>query len=366
MARPIFVVGSMGSGTTLMRLMLDSHPNIMIAQETGFMRSVNAIQSIPFWHAKDGWIKRIGITRDELDRAIESFYDEVFGLAASKQGASRWGDKTPFHVEFIQAAARVFPDAVFVGTIRHPGAVSASMSRFGWDWQKGIRHWCTANEAILDASPKVGDRLRLWRYEDLVSDSEQVMREVLEFVQEPWDPIVLEHHRHQSGRAEGGTVANEPVDTSRVDKWRVGATDKDLRVLDRMAGPLASFFGYDAQQGAPVRPITGADGNTLGLGSGAWSAYATEIAAIPRRAEKSRFENSHYTQRDLADQLGFAYVKGRKGAKLRLPYRQMLPEDRGGVLPAQGKDGGQPEDPGTLASRIQRQLRVLRHTVTKD
>ena len=91
MARPIFVVGSMGSGTTLMRLMLDSHPNIMIAKETGFMRSVSAITSIPYWNARDKWVRRIGITPQELDRSIESFYDEVFGLAAAKQGAARWG-----------------------------------------------------------------------------------------------------------------------------------------------------------------------------------------------------------------------------------------------------------------------------------
>ena len=70
------------------------------------------------------------------------------------------------------------------------------------------------------------DRLRLWRYEDLVSSTESVMREVLDFVGEPWDPIVLEHHRHQSGRAEGGTVAHEPVDTTRIDKWADVASER--------------------------------------------------------------------------------------------------------------------------------------------
>lgn len=366
MARPIFVVGSMGSGTTLMRLMLDSHPNIMIAQETGFMRSVTAIQSIPFWHAKDGWIKRIGLTRTELDRAVESFYDEVFGLAASKQGATRWGDKTPFHVDFIEEAARVFPDAMFVGTVRHPGAVAASMSRFGWDWRKGISHWLTANEALLEASPTVGDRLRLWRYEDLVSQSEAVMREVLEFVEEPWDPIVLEHHRHQSGRAEGGTVANDPVDTNRVDKWRAAASEQDLKALDRLAGPLGGFFGYDAREGAPVRPMTGATGTTLGLGTGAWSQHAEDIAAIPRRAEKRRFENGRYTQRDLALQLGFAYRKGTKGGQLRLPYRKMLPVSMGGILPDEGYQTEESAEVPSLPERLRNKLGGLLGPLAKE
>ena len=354
MARPIFVVGSMGSGTTLMRLMLDSHPNIMIAKETGFMRSVSAITSIPYWNARDKWVRRIGITPQELDRSIESFYDEVFGLAAAKQGAARWGDKTPFHVEFIEAAARVFPEALFVGTIRHPGAVANSVGRFGWSWRKGVRHWCSANESLLDAGASVADRLRLWRYEDLVSSTESVMREVLDFVEEPWDPIVLEHHRHKSGRAEGGTVAHEPVDTARIDKWADLSSERSMGVLEGMAGPLAAFFGYDTRLSLPARPMTGALASGLAASAESWSDHADEIAAIPRQSEGRTFENSMYTQRDLALELGAAYEKGARGERLRQPYRDMLPATQGGTLG--GDVSPSPAGSSPLSVRVRRRV----------
>ena len=354
MARPIFVVGSMGSGTTLVRLMLDSHPNIMIAKETGFMRSVSAIKSIPYWNAKDKWVKRIGVTGQELDRAIEAFYDEVFSLAASKQGASRWGDKTPFHVEFIEAAARIFPEAVFVGTVRHPGAVANSVGRFGWSWKKGVKHWCTANERLLDGGIAVGDRLRLWRYEDLVRSPEAVMREVLAFVDEPWDPIVLEHHLYQSGRAEGGTVAHDPVDTARISKWADTVSDRDLDRLVSVAAPLADLFGYDVRQGVPARPMVGALPSGLGAGAGSWSDHSDRIGAIPRQSEGRTFENSMYTQRDLAVELGAAYELGAKGGRIRMPYRDMLPVSRGGTLPAE--PSGLPAGPAPLSVRARRRL----------
>ncbi len=45
---PIFIIGAMGTGSTLLRLMLDSHDDIAIPQETGFMRAYNAHQYIPF------------------------------------------------------------------------------------------------------------------------------------------------------------------------------------------------------------------------------------------------------------------------------------------------------------------------------
>lgn len=357
MARPIFVVGSMGSGTTLMRLMLDSHPNIMIAKETGFMRSVSAIRSIPYWNAKDKWVKRIGVTPKELDRSLEAFYDEVFSLAASKQGATRWGDKTPFHVEFIEAAARVFPEALFVGTVRHPGAVANSVGRFGWSWKKGVRHWCTANEWLLEGGIAVGDRLQLWRYEDLVNSTESVMKEVLDFVDEPWDPIVLEHHRHQTGRAEGGTVAHDPVDASRISKWADAVSERDMDRLVAMAGPLAAFYGYDARQSLPARPMAGALASGLGASAGSWSDHADEIAAIPRHVEGRTFENSMYTQKDLAVELGEAYQLGSRGGRVRPPYRDMLPVTQGGTLPVEPVDPSDlPVGPAPLALRVRRRL----------
>ena len=60
------VIGSMGSGTTLLRLMLDSHPNIMIAQETGFLRAAQAQYFIPFWKFGGEWLSRIGMEEPEL------------------------------------------------------------------------------------------------------------------------------------------------------------------------------------------------------------------------------------------------------------------------------------------------------------
>ena len=180
---PVVVMGSMGSGTTIMRLMLDTHPNLMIARETGFMRAVNAQYHIPFWQFGDVWLERIGMSEEELDAAVGRFYNDVFGQAAAKRGARRWGDKTPFHVHHMDRAARIFPDARFVGTVRHPGAVANSVrNRFGWAWSSGIRTWLNSNQAMIDSGMRLGDRFHLVRYEDLVTDTETALREVLDFL----------------------------------------------------------------------------------------------------------------------------------------------------------------------------------------
>ena len=327
-------MGSMGSGTTITRLMLDTHPNLMIARETGFMRAAMANYHIPFWQFGDVWLERIGMTEAELDEAVRRFYNDVFGTAAAKQGARRWGDKTPFHVHHMRRAGRIFPDAQFVATVRHPGAVANSMKRFGWSWNAGIRTWLNSNQAMIDSGIELGDRLYLIRYEDLVSDTEAVMREVLDFLGEPWDQRVLSHHEQQSGRAEGGTRADEPVDTARIARWTESASDEQMRRLVSRTQGLAPAFGYDPEDPMPATALNDRS-DSIGM-TGVEFAQKYSDLAPPRVDYRAVFENRPYTQQSLAEELEQANLAGRDSRPIRTPYRGMLeqPEAPSQTMPA--------------------------------
>ena len=323
MERPIFVIGSMGSGTTLLRLMLDSHPNIMIAQETGFLRAVMAQYYIPFWKFVGEWLSRIGMTEAELDESCRTFYDDIFSQAAAKRGATRWGDKTPYHVHHMDLAARVFPDAQFIATVRHPGAVANSVGRFKWDWNKGVEHWTHSNQNMVDAGIKLGDRFHLIRYEDLVTDTEPVLREVLDFLQEPWKDEVMAHHEVQGGGvAEGGTKSSDPVDTARMSKWRSAVTDKQLQRLVKRADSQARIFGYTAADPLPTGPLglpgTGLVGVT---GAGLLDRY-NDAQPVRRVNINATFENRLYTVDSMAEELRKAYTAGMSGGRVRPAYRK--------------------------------------------
>lgn len=320
---PVFVVGSMGSGTTITRLMLDSHPNLMIARETGFMRAANAQYNIPFWQFGDVWLDRIGMSESELDTAIRQFYNDVFGTAAAKQGAKRWGDKTPFHVHHMERAARIFPDARFVATVRHPGAVTNSVKRFGWVWNTGIRTWLNSNQAMIDAGMALGDRFHLIRYEDLVTDTEPIMREVLDFLNEPWAEQVLNYHDVQSGRAEGGTRAEEPVDTKRISRWTENVTPQQMERLVARTSDLARLFGYDSANPEPVGPLNPDNDGYFGLTGTALARRYQEVAPAHVDFELG-FENRLYTQQSLAQELQQANIAGYDARPIRLPYQNMI------------------------------------------
>lgn len=337
MSRPIIVIGSMGSGTTLLRLMLDSHPNIMIAQETGFLRAAQAQYHIPFWKFGHEWLDRIGMTEQELDVAVGAFYDDFFSAAAAKRGATRWGDKTPYHVHHMELAARIFPEAQFVATVRQPGAVARSMNRFHWDWAKGIQHWTNSNQAMVDQGMELGDRFFLIRYEDLVTDTEPVMREVLDFLDEPWDPQVLEHHKVQDGRAEGGTRASDPVDTARMSRWLGEVTPGQVDRLRKATAGQARLFGYDPEVGQPVARLNRADRNAFGLNGKQLAVQFDQCQPIPRREVKPMFENRLYTPESMAAELAKAYSAGIRGGRIRPAYRDLAEVDLPARKPARSR-----------------------------
>ena len=262
---PVFIIGAMGSGSTLLRLILDSHDNIAIPRETGFMRAYNAHQFIPYKWSGRNWAKRMGWSRQELDEELARFYDRIFMRNVERHGKQRWGDKTPYHTWHIDDMARLFPEAGFIGIVRHPGAcVSSNMTRWRHTVTQAAYHYARYNREIARQAAKVGERFAVVRYEDLVLRPEALLRELLDWLGEPWSPSVLEHHTVQGARGgrvkvEGRSRVDDPIDTSRIAKWTTRMTEGQRKVLRRRLGPLGAFYGYDvdaAEEFAPLREGT--------------------------------------------------------------------------------------------------------------
>ena len=109
-----FIVGVGRSGTTMLRLMLDAHPDLTIPPETHFVPDlIDAIQTgasrekaVATMTAVRQW-GDLGIEPEEvLERwreldefapgpALRSFY----AIYTERQGKPRWGDKTPIYVK---------------------------------------------------------------------------------------------------------------------------------------------------------------------------------------------------------------------------------------------------------------------------
>jgi hypothetical protein len=265
---PIFIIGAMGSGTTLLRLMLDSHPHIAIPGETGFMRAYNAHQFIPFKWSGRNWARRLGWSRQELDRELAQFYEHLFMRYVERHGKQRWGEKTPLHTFHIDDMARLYPESVFVGIVRHPGGeVASCMSRFGHSLSRATYHYLRYTKELVRQASRYPERFVVLRYEDLVLQPERALRELLDWLGEPWSDQVLDHHTIQGGRGgklkvEGRSRVDDPIDTARVTKW-ARTMDPDVkRRIERRLGRLGEFFGYSFADPGALAPLT-PDGSFL-------------------------------------------------------------------------------------------------------
>lgn len=294
MLRPIFIVGTMRSGSTLLRLILDGHPDIAIGEETGFMGAVAATKAIPNWRYGREWYGRLGWTEDELDERLRDFYGGMFERFAERQGKKRWGEKTPLHSEHIAEMGSIFPDAVFVGIVRHPGAVVSSLKkRFHYSVPEGATYWTGTNAEILRRAAELGDeRFAVVRYEDVVTSPEPTLRALVSWLGETWSDDLLRHHDVQAAKGaprlvDGSTSTREPIRPERADAWRDALAAPDVAELRARTGPLAHYFGYDVGDGAPApaapeHPGSGLlTGGRIAATEQQWSSTRQDEAAGP-------------------------------------------------------------------------------------
>jgi hypothetical protein len=251
----------MGTGTTLLRLMLDSHENIAIPHETGFMRIYNGMRSTPFKWSGRHWANRLGWTDEEMDDMAREYFDRIFMRYAEQHGKQRWGEKTPQHLFHVWGMKRLFPESVFIGVVRHPGAaVVSNMRRFGHSGRYAAGHSRRYSRELARAAAVSPRRMIIVRYEDLVLSPERLMRELLDWLGERWSDSVLQHHEIQvtrdHHRIEGQARADEPVDPSRVAKWVTQGDQKVFPFVRHMLDETAGFFGYSFDEPDALAPLS--------------------------------------------------------------------------------------------------------------
>jgi LPS sulfotransferase NodH len=273
MAEPagIVIVGSPRSGTTLLRRILDAHPNIACPPETYLLSA-----AARFLHEETfAQGLRIGVTAGlgfagfEEDDVLGRIRALVFGFFeehAQKRGKARWAEKTAFDAFHLGAIRRVVGGHVrFLCLQRHGLDVACSVSdlvdktggyvqelheyvrKYPQPLEAFARAWVDTSSAIADLCAE--DELALdLRYEDLARDPEAVVRRVLEFVGEPWEDGMIERALGQAdnvGFGDWKTYAKPQIDTSSIDRWKSLPAPTRAH-LARICNPTLERLGYEA------------------------------------------------------------------------------------------------------------------------
>ncbi len=287
-----FVVGVGRSGTTLLRLMLDAHPELAIPPETHFLPAliklyaggrepntdelVEAVETHPGWRdfgmdeneLRIAFAARAGLgSPGDAAGAIRAFY----AAYASAHEKPRWGDKTPVYIESIaQIGAALGDQARFVHLIRDGrdvavsrGARAVKRGREATPARDEAETWKRRIEGARAEANEVAHYLEL-RYEDVIADAAPVLREVCEFIDLEYDPAMLDYHQRASERlselsdlpGKGGKVrpgseriaahalTSEPPRADRVERWRTELSEEAIAEYEDVAGELLHELGY--------------------------------------------------------------------------------------------------------------------------
>ena len=252
-AAPIFVIGSPRSGTTLLRLILDSHPRISCGEETHFLRDLEAVVG-------RNWdlVATYGLSRDWWLSHIRRLYGDFQAEVLVRSGKARWAEKDPTYTLHLAFIEELFGDAVYIHLLRDGHDVVASF-RDRWGYKSAARAARTEWARYVDAARALEARLPAGRflevrYEDLVAEPEAQGRRLFAFLGEDWDPAVLDfdptEHR-ATDRYQWFTAQRRGAggDSSTIYQSRVGAGGNSLdpflrTLLRRRNGDLLRELGY--------------------------------------------------------------------------------------------------------------------------
>jgi Sulfotransferase family len=196
-ARPAFILCTLRSGSTLLRVLLDSHSQLHAPHEI-HLRYVS-VKLDATWSERS--MKEMGLDERALDYLL---WDRLLHRELAGSGKPYIVDKTPNNVFIADRIRECWPDARFVYLLRHPAAIARSRQtiRPDADAEKNvdlIRRYCEA----LEQARRAHDGLTV-RYEDLTADPASVTRDVCAFLDVPWEPAMLDYGRFEHGRYRAG------------------------------------------------------------------------------------------------------------------------------------------------------------------
>ena len=200
---PIFVGGAWDSGVRAIQSMLDGHHRLEAGEETKLIPIMCSLRN-EWWKGMAPDLEAAGIGEQQLDAAVTAFIQTLIG-ASTVSTDLRQVETTPHALLHMDMLGRLFTRGRFIHVVRDGRDVVSSLVRRDWvDPATGEKVWCCKDpesaaeywthvvDAIRTQGEKIPGRYLEVRYEDIVAHPEAVIRRVLAFLGEPWDPAVMD------------------------------------------------------------------------------------------------------------------------------------------------------------------------------
>jgi len=245
---PCFIVGFPRSGTTLLDTLLMNMPQLHVLEEQPVLHEVETSLGDP--------IRLATLSGDEANRLRRLYFEALARIQPAPSGTTIV-DKFPLHMAQVPLIHRLFPDARMIFVERHPCDVVLSCFMSNFQLNRAMRSFTDLEEAaltydaVLDmwtrATSLLPVNVHRIRYERMVADLEGEMRPLLDFLNLPWNPQVLDNRASAAKREHIRTASyaqvTEPIYRRSAGRWQ-RYRDQLGPVLPILA-PWAERMGYE-------------------------------------------------------------------------------------------------------------------------
>ena len=204
---PVFMIGFPRSGTTLLDTILRSHPMIEVIEEKSSVKKIlNSLNKLTnnifegFNNIKDVNIKEIR----------KNYFEDLLSYIDHHDKDFIYIDKLPLNIVYIAEILKIFPHAKFIISLRHPCdcilscymqnfKLNDSMSNF-----LNLKDTAVTYDLIMNLlkiyKSKFNFNFYEIKYENLISKFDNEIKNLLGFLELPWNDSVLEYQKTASER----------------------------------------------------------------------------------------------------------------------------------------------------------------------
>jgi len=279
-----FIIGRPRSGTTLVRMLFEAHPNVVVPPESPFIISLyKKYQKVAFWdEAKirefcvdvfkqryfDKWlIEKELLLNSLLEMKGERTFQEMvrkilltYRSLYEKQDIRMIGDKNPAYSLHINRIHSLFPEAKIIHITRDYRDNYLSLTRVNFEVPivpLVVYRWKFNLKLAWKLKKRMPGLFYSLRYEDLAANPEPEFEKLCDFLGISYDPAVMSFYEKKKEAQKAYAGAEElavvhkslfnPISTDRMNLWQKEMSPRDIRVADLVAGKTAEKAGYQRQ-----------------------------------------------------------------------------------------------------------------------
>ncbi|WP_335972342.1 sulfotransferase family protein [Streptomyces sp. CA2R106] len=233
---PVFILSAPRSGSTLLRVILNSHSRLCAPHET-HVRMLHVRQSTPTVTAA---MDSFGHNTADIEHLL---WDRVLHRELVRSGKPTLVEKTPSNVFVSERLATCWPDARFVFLLRHPASVARSWHEgdpAGRPMERAVPHVLAYMEQLERTRQQLPGHTV--RYESLTADPEGETRKVCAFLDIPWEESMTAYGDNDHGEfVKGLGDWKDKIRTGTVQRSRPLPTPEEIPAA---LLPMCRTWGY--------------------------------------------------------------------------------------------------------------------------